>query len=282
MNVRSGVRATNKRRLRSVGSCVLVAMVCVAGTTKHASAITNGTADGDRHPYVGAIILDSQLYGDVPNVYVRNCTGTLVAPTLVLTAAHCFEVAPPDHAWVSFDSTYVPGPQPPAIHGTAVLYPGWDETGIGDFMNDFAVIHLDAPVDITPAHLPPAGLLDSIDLRTQRFDTAGYGRTRYDKTRGPHSIEPRSANPVTRNYASFDFRNLRTQDQWIIYSENLAKDASGTCNGDSGGATFLAGTDIMVSTLSVADGECRNFGGGPRLDTASARAFLKSQGVPLP
>jgi hypothetical protein len=44
-----------------------------------ASAITHGQPDGTRHPYVG--LEDNGVFA---------CTGSLISPTVVVTAAHCF------------------------------------------------------------------------------------------------------------------------------------------------------------------------------------------------
>ena len=52
-----------------------------------AEAITNGTADGNAHPNVGGLVAD-EAYSDGTWIY---CSGTLISPTVFLTAAHCAE-----------------------------------------------------------------------------------------------------------------------------------------------------------------------------------------------
>ena len=51
-----------------------------------AGAITGGGADGDQHPNVGIVVFYSPD-GDT-NARFR-CSGTLISPTVVITAAHC-------------------------------------------------------------------------------------------------------------------------------------------------------------------------------------------------
>lgn len=55
-------------------------LLCLAAT---ALAITYGQPDGNRHPNVGALVgtFDGQTY--------TYCSGTLISPTVFLTAAHC-------------------------------------------------------------------------------------------------------------------------------------------------------------------------------------------------
>ena len=52
-----------------------------------AEAITNGTADGNAHRNVGGLVAD-EAYSDGTWIY---CSGTLISPTVFLTAAHCAE-----------------------------------------------------------------------------------------------------------------------------------------------------------------------------------------------
>src|SRR4028119_1201715 len=84
-----------KNVLRNGLIMALLASVLVATT---AMAITYGQTDGNRHPNVGALVgtFDGQTY--------PYCSGTLISPTVFLTAAHCDPG--PSTVYVTFDSTY--------------------------------------------------------------------------------------------------------------------------------------------------------------------------------
>lgn len=68
---------------------ILVAAMLIASLTAAgpAAAITNGTLDGNAHPNVGGLVAPTQ-YSDGTWLY---CSGTLIAPRVFLTAAHCGE-----------------------------------------------------------------------------------------------------------------------------------------------------------------------------------------------
>ena len=87
-----------RRGIVLAGIAILASLVLAAP----AGAITYGTPDGNRHPQVGAL-LAPQAYSDGT---WAACSGTLIAPTVFLTAAHCdLEV---DRVAVTFDSSYDP------------------------------------------------------------------------------------------------------------------------------------------------------------------------------
>lgn len=154
-------------------------------------AITNGQPDGTKHPYVGQLLFYAPAEVDSrftdPGTWF-TCSGTLISPTVVVTAGHCVAgvgragtstsdcSSPADGAcgndmWISFDevpdfsglppsSTFVPD-------GNAARYTAWStwlngqttwhhatayvhpEFASGAFLlHDVGVIVLDAPVDM--------------------------------------------------------------------------------------------------------------------------------------
>jgi len=92
-----------------------------------AHAITNGQPDGNKHPYVGLLVFDS-----APGAPGWRCSGSLIAPNVVLTAGHCTDGAVAARVWFDEDVTYdkVPyplypygGPGSGAIDGTPYTNP---------------------------------------------------------------------------------------------------------------------------------------------------------------
>ena len=63
---------------------LLVTMIAVLAPALPAAAITYGVPDGNAHPNVGGLVAP-EPYPDGTSIY---CSGTLIAPTVFLTAAH--------------------------------------------------------------------------------------------------------------------------------------------------------------------------------------------------
>jgi hypothetical protein len=79
-----------------------IALLATLALAAPAGAITYGTPDGNRHPQVGAL-LAPQAYSDGT---WAACSGTLISPTVFLTAAHCDLGV--SRVAVTFDASYGP------------------------------------------------------------------------------------------------------------------------------------------------------------------------------
>src|SRR6476646_6214177 len=127
-----------------------------------AGAITDGTADGQGHPNVGGLVAATQ-YSDGTWIY---CSGTLISPTVFLTAAHCEEGA---RVRVSFSSAYKDGDQ--TYTGTWHQDPGYNQSQSD--LPDIAVVRFDKAVKvIAPARLPQSNSLGKIPGDT-KFTSVG-------------------------------------------------------------------------------------------------------------
>lgn len=253
-------------RLRplALAAALSVAVVLVAGSP--AAAITYGHPDGSAHPEAGALLAD-QAYSDGTWAY---CSGTLVSPTVFLTAAHCGEPGQTT-ARVTFSTHYQVGD--PVHVGTWHADPAYP--GPTSDPHDIAVVVFAEPVTgITPATLPTAGLLDTMkkdgSLASATFTSVGYG-----------SLEPVNG-PGGKTYTYTDVRGTSSgtlnslQSSWLRLSQNPSTGNGGTCFGDSGGPNYLGGatSHLLVATTITGDSVCRSTNVDYRLDSAVARAFL--------
>ena len=248
------------------------------------SQITNGSPDvANTYSNVGAFVVKSPTTGYVYPI----CSGTLIAPTVFLTAAHCtvaFEglAARGFTAYVSFSNLLSFGPLTDAAT-LATLIPVSDlvtnpaysqrQSDVGDI----AVLLLAAaPVGVTPATLPTLGLLDALaaknGLKGATFTAAGYGLQDRVVGGGPPVLT--DANPLYRGYSFESF--LALNKGYLRLSQNPATGDGGACYGDSGGPNFLTvgGEPVLVAVTVTGDAVCRATNVVYRLDIASAQAFL--------
>jgi V8-like Glu-specific endopeptidase len=222
-----------------------------------AGAITDGSPDGNGHPNVGGLVA-AQAYSDGTWIY---CSGTLISPTVFLTAAHCAEG---DRVRVTFSSAYQSGDKTYA--GTWHADPAYNQSQSDP--HDIAVVVLDKDVKgITPGKLPKAGSLSKLPA-TQQFTSVGYGA--FEVTNGPGG----------HDYLYDDVRGVATgtlnsiTQAWLKISMNPSHGDGGTCYGDSGGPNFLGSSDVIAGTTITGDAVCRSTNVDYRLDTESARSFL--------
>jgi secreted trypsin-like serine protease len=235
-----------------------------AGSATTASAITNGKPDRGRHPWVGALVSYDPSTGDK----YLTCSGTLISPTVFLTAAHCLEDEPSDQ-YVSFDSFVgAPdvGPDVTLYHGQAHADPKFsgNTTGPGD-THDLAVVVLDQPLRWHPrAFVAPVGTLDRLHriLDKLPYTVVGYGREGHD--------QDGFFGGGSRRYGFGKWLSLDDYTFQLDQSDDIA----GTCNGDSGGPVFLGITRVEVGITVDGDPFCQENSINVRLDTKSAHDFI--------
>jgi hypothetical protein len=235
-------------------SRLILAGVAALVVAAPAFAITGGTIDGNAHPAVGLLLADN---GNGPE---PDCSGSLVSPTVFVTAGHCTANLASNRVWVSFDPQYVAGTSA-LLPGTAHTDPQWGLVK-GD-SHDLAVVVLDQPVaGVSPYALPSANLLETSAIKKQTVTNVGYGYS-------------------DRTFTFDGYRRWSVSDVGGVKGAELTlKDKpGGVCFGDSGGPHLIGNVEIAVT--STGNKNCTGQSINYRLDTPAARAFL-SQFVPVP
>jgi Trypsin len=243
----------------------ILALLAAAVFVGSASAITNGVPDGDAHPYVG-----TASSGD------WFCSGTLLSPTVFLTAGHCTD------AFASTgELTYVtvdPNASPSSVYvtGTPHTEPGFfniPAQGVGvpaSVGNDLGVIVLDHPIQLsTYGRLPGLGTVHGGLSLTE----VGYGAQ--DWATAPHGRFPLFTFVRTRaDVMSITDANA-VGDEFVLLSTNPGNGKGGIGPGDSGAPAFFAGTSTIAAIGSHGPSPTASGSGySSRLDTAAAQAFI--------
>lgn len=244
------------------------------------NAIYAGEPTGaSEFPSVGALLYDFDRDGVIDGDD-EDCTGSLIAPTVFLTAAHCVDFFPQDaQLYVSFaPDLYANGIK--VIAATGFTFdPAYGHDN-GD-LHDMAVVFLPATQTkgMTPYKLPRAGYLDALAakgaLSNATFYNVGYG------TGNTATGVPGYPYDGVRKESLSEFSAL--EPTWLqLLMNTAATGTGGDCYGDSGGPKFLT-TDptTVLATVTTGDAVCRATTKDYRLDTPTARAFL-GQFVKLP
>ena len=284
----------------------VLASVLVATPTM---AITSGQPDNGEHPYVGQLIfyvpdaVDSR-FSDPGGWF--NCSGTLLTPTIVLTAGHCtfgigeegesttangrdgsggtdvwFTVSEEaDYVGLPPSSTFVPDGNADRydawsdffdsndewIRGTAYPHPDYDDNAF--FVHDLGVVVLDEPVN-----LDDYGQLPTLDYLEQ-FARQPKNTERFEAV--GYGLEQSRVNlglgGDTRRKAEVMLINLQSHPAgaYAVFSANKGTaHQGGTCFGDSGGPVLhdTGAEEIVVAVNSwVQNYSCAGKAGGYRVD----------------
>ena len=228
---------------------VMVAGGCevpLASPSVTRQAVVGGTLEWG-YPFVGAIVAVTPTCGEPFEDSRVTCTGTLVAPRVVLTAAHCVEnLDIPQGLWVVFAPEVeqaLPSERVRVIEGR--VHPAW-LPGV----NDIGVLILagdapTAPVALEGAGLPPVAV-------GQFTRVVGFG---LDEQERLGSRRSGSAQVTAVQAGTF----------------SIAAAPGMSCGGDSGGPVFLEadGAERLVGITSYGNLACTT-GTNTRVDVHAA------------
>jgi hypothetical protein len=294
---------------------LLCALLALAATTVvlagGASAVTNGRPDGNAHPYVGLMVAQ-----DADGVPLWRCSGSLISPTVFLTAGHCTE-PPAAHIEIWFDEGPVltdpdyaaavaasptgvvscndspafdgypcqgdtggtPHPNPDFCTGCGKGLPGFARRDVG-------VVELDAavPTSVVPeyANLPAPRQVDSLTNKTA-IDFVGYGVQFQAQIPGNQLPKPppffRWTGPRQRLFAPTELVSgkFTHSSEFLRLALNPGGGSGGTCFGDSGGPDLLGATDTVLGVNSyVTNINCSGVGYSQRVDVPEVLAWIES------
>jgi hypothetical protein len=276
--------------LRRISALFALLFAVLAVAASPAGAITGNYADDTIHSYVGLI-----AFYDKDDVFTHRCSGSLITPTVFLTAGHCTDATTgatharlwfQQDAGVGFDGTNpAPSGYPVSSDVTSSHLYNYGFSNFAGFPNthDAGLVILDRPIAVGDegfaggfASIASAGSLDGLATRRGQqaitFTASGYGLS--------------LSNPVKtvsfrkRLMATEQLINLRsnlTDGFNIQTTANPGNGKGGTCGGDSGGPLLYGSTNTVVAVNSFGLNDwCRGNDFMYRIDQAAVQTWIRA------
>lgn len=253
------MRTMSKLRA-AIGAMAAVAAL-VMTTAVPAGAITGDYVEDNVHPFVGLVV-----FYDAEGAFHHRCSGSLLTPTVFLTAGHCTAGASSARVYFQQDAgaRWNPGTgKDPETGYPSICAEGTEGklcatshdlynygfTGLDEVpeTKDAGLVILEQPIELDEyASLAAPGTLDALAAKRGQqettFTASGYGIS--------------EANPVSttsfreRLMAESRLTNLTSAstDGYNIQTNGNGKDRGGTCTADSGGPLFHGSFDSNTIT----------------------------------
>ncbi len=266
---------------------LLMVVVVLALAVSLAGAITDGELDGEGHPHVVLLLME---VGGEP---MYRCSGTLLSPTVLLTAGHCASNYPdePYSGMRVFTESDVDGGDnnyPYCNEGdkNCINAISWAahplyETEDPFYTHDVGIVILEEPGVVGLAEygtLPELDQLDALPMPSGKWDktlftSVGYGQQIIFTDETQWEMQSDRVRMVAYPFLKQINVPGITGDYSLWLSNNHS--TGGTCYGDSGGPNFLGDTNIVAGVTSFGMNEtCSGSGGVFRIDRANVLDFI--------
>lgn len=228
-----------------MGLIAMLGVNCAPADSPSLESQTNAIVGGTATRGDPAVV---QLAIDRAGTFEGYCTGTLIAPQTVLTAAHCINRYGEQAPYVVLFGFDVQAPQRSVAVASQVGHPSYDHE-----TNDFGLLRLTNPVlDVAPLALNPTPLGAATVGSSIRH--VGFGVTN-GATRVGGGLKREVTYAVQRVEAA------------LLWSGG---DGTNTCDGDSGGPGLMVlnGQEKLAGVVSFGDRDCVTNGADGRVDVA--------------
>ena len=277
------------RKLLALGAVLATAL---AIGIVPAGAVTNGTPDGEGHPYVGLMVAKNAA-----GAPLWRCSGTLMSSTVFMVAGHCTE-APAASAVIFFSSGSPNGIPLGAGYPAAGANPCAGITGYpctGDatgavhthpqynpdafFLHDLGVVTLSAPVTGRGfGALPEEGALSELGKHSP-ITAVGYGLQKSF----PDNPGTLGKDQAVRIRMVADTRIKDIDNNYVgdfAFTTAFGANGGGTCFGDSGGPNFIGTSNVVGGVTSFGTTfTCKGHNGAYRVDQPDDLAWLATFGL---
>jgi len=270
----------SKKLLIALLATIAVLVIAVSSV----GAITDGELDGEDHPHVVLLLME---VGGEP---MYRCSGTLLSPTVLLTAGHCASNYP-DEPYSGMrvftesdvdngDNSY-PYAGENSVEAVAWAAHPLFETEDPFYMHDVGIVILEEPgvvgLDVYGA-LPELDQFDDLPMPSGKadktwFTSVGYGQQRIFTDETQWDMQSERIRMVAHPFLKQINVPGITGDYSLWLSNNHS--TGGTCYGDSGGPNFLSDTNIVAGVTSFGmNATCSGSGGVFRTDRANVLEFI--------
>lgn len=175
------------------------------------SALTNGARDESDDGVAALAFEDGTVF----------CTGTLIAPRFVLTAAHC----------VAHEPSQVVFARSSRVVKNLTLHPEFDPRTLA---HDVGIVEIESPADRSPIRC------GDVPAKNTTVRLVGYGRAKATD----------SLSAGTKHWGEATIRDVLLDDHLLELTPSPAM----ACSGDSGGPVFSG--DRLIGVVSFGDEAC--------------------------